>query len=173
MKRDEERARKMWRDIGVAAMQQHSSNSLHHHSHYNGNGSGPGNQYNPHWNQPGYRNSYSLPHPSQNGGQNGRYQQHYEIKPLSQSPSFQEISHANQNGSSSYPIKPRPISMYEMGNGKPGQQLHSLPPNFVPHQNKSNSRSPMSKQQQQQQQQQNGLRQQPEELVSVQCHPRE
>lgn len=183
MKRDEERARKMWRDIGVAAMQQqqqHGPNSLHHHPHYNGNGPGvPGTPNNPHWNQPGYRNSYSLPHPAQSPGQNGRFQQQYEIKPLSQSPSFQEISAGNYNGNSPYPMKPRPLSMYEIGNGSPSQQLHSLPPNFVPHQNRPNGRPSMAgppppnpRQQLQQQQQQlqqhsNGLRQQPEELVST------
>ncbi|KXJ84137.1 hypothetical protein RP20_CCG019481 [Aedes albopictus] len=76
-------------------------------------------------------------------------------------------------------MKPRPLSMYEIGNGSPSQQLHSLPPNFVPHQNRpSNGRPsmvaapapPHSRQQLQQQQQQqhsNGLRQQPEELVST------
>ncbi|XP_035783593.1 germinal center kinase 1-like isoform X2 [Anopheles albimanus] len=205
MKRDEERARKMWRDIGVAAMQ-HGPNSLHHHHPgpvYGGNGgAGPGAvgngtaagtlpNGNPHWNQPGYRNSYSLPHPtSQNGGERGggggRYQPqlpHYDIKPLSQAPSFPEISSASYTGNGGYHgsggrdhrdlhhqhhqqqqqhlhgIKPpRPLSMYELNshggsggggvvagghhllhhNGHNGhnspQQLHSLPPNFVPHQ---------------------------------------
>ncbi|XP_055592638.1 germinal center kinase 1 isoform X2 [Uranotaenia lowii] len=193
MKRDEERARKMWRDISVAAMQ-HGPNSLHHpHPHYgNGGSPGPGSPSSPHWNQPGYRNSYSLPHPSQSSGQNGRYQQHYEVKPLSQSPSFQEISQGNYNGSApSYPMKPRPLSMYEMGNGTTTggqQQLHSLPPSFVPHQPGSNvgglrtsnggrpsmvgpppphSRQPVLMQQQPAPPSAypaNGLRQQPEEL---------
>ncbi|KFB35706.1 hypothetical protein ZHAS_00002622 [Anopheles sinensis] len=196
MKRDEERARKMWRDIGVAAMQ-HGPNSLHHHqpAMYGagvGNGSAATLPNNPHWNQPGYRNSYSLPHPSsQNGGgernggggggggvrrgdpggdPGGRYP-HYDIKPLSQAPSFPEISSASytgngyhhpahhhhapphllppQGGGQQHPHgmkPPRPLSMYELhhnGGGSSPQQLHSLPPNFVPHQQRApNGRSP-------------------------------
>uniref|UniRef100_A0A182PIX2 Uncharacterized protein n=1 Tax=Anopheles epiroticus TaxID=199890 RepID=A0A182PIX2_9DIPT len=190
MKRDEERARKMWRDIGVAAMQ-HGPNSLHHHqpSMYGGPGNGSGAPNNPHWNQPGYRNSYSLPHPtSQNGalernggirgvdGVGNRYQ-HYDVKPLSQAPSFPEISSASYNGNGyhhphhnhhhlhqqqqqqqlpphhaaggHHGLKPpRPLSMYELSNGyhnggSSSPQLHSLPPNFVPHQTRNgNGRSP-------------------------------
>ncbi|XP_058119735.1 germinal center kinase 1 [Anopheles ziemanni] len=191
MKRDEERARKMWRDIGVAAMQ-HGPNSLHHHQPpmYGaavGNGAATTLPNNPHWNQPGYRNSYSLPHPSsQNGGgerngggggvrrsdpggdPGGRYP-HYDIKPLSQAPSFPEISSASytgngyhhpvhhhhapphllpQQGGGQHGMKPpRPLSMYELhhngGGGGGPQQLHSLPPNFVPHQQRApNGRSP-------------------------------
>uniref|UniRef100_A0A182NNW4 Uncharacterized protein n=1 Tax=Anopheles dirus TaxID=7168 RepID=A0A182NNW4_9DIPT len=195
MKRDEERARKMWRDIGVAAMQ-HGPNSLHHHQAPGmmyGGGGGNGTTAtlpnNPHWNQPGYRNSYSLPHPTsqngageRNGGGRGadggasRYQ-HYDIKPLSQAPSFPEISSASYNGNGyhhphhnhhphhlhpqhqqqqqqqqphHHGMKPpRPLSMYELSNGHHNgggsspQQLHSLPPNFVPHQTRNgNGRSP-------------------------------
>uniref|UniRef100_A0A182MNL7 Uncharacterized protein n=1 Tax=Anopheles culicifacies TaxID=139723 RepID=A0A182MNL7_9DIPT len=190
MKRDEERARKMWRDIGVAAMQ-HGPNTLHHHQPtpmYGGPGNGTASTLpsNPHWNQPGYRNSYSLPHPtSQNGvsernggsrgvdGGGGSRYQHYDVKPLSQAPSFPDISSASYNGNGyhhshhnhhshhlhqqqqphhpagHHGLKPpRPLSMYELSNGhhnggSSSPQLHSLPPNFVPHQTRNGSgRSP-------------------------------
>jgi hypothetical protein len=139
----------MWRDLSVSTMQ----SPINGYQQYP---TQPNNKAK--WsNQPGTRNSYSLPHPAH--ATNQRWQ-HFDSRPLMHAPSYQHISVPNNHQPHQLSSRSRPVSMYDVPvNQQPYSYMNfmSLPSNHNGH-NTKNGVLPRSNS--------TTMRQKPGELVS-------
>jgi hypothetical protein len=114
----------MWRDLSVSTMQQ----PINGYQQYPTQPHSPKTKWS---NQPGTRNSYSLPHPAH--ATNNQRWQHFDARPLMHAPSYQHIAVPNHQPQHMHSGRPRPVSMYDvpMNNHSPHSYLGfmSLPPN--------------------------------------------